>query len=137
MIACLVILSSCGNNSSKKDGETGILDSMFSKNDSPKCDDKEVTETVSSILLENRTSLIDKYGRNGVLLNEKDIKIKNIMTTSINDELKSCNCEGSIESYISGIDMTTEGNVIYTAQKNSEGEVIVKVDDAGPFNLKL
>ena len=134
MVAGLVVLSSCGNKTSEN-GEKGILDSMFTSNNAPKCDDKEVTETVSSILLENRGTLIDGFGRNGVILNEKDIKIKNILTKNINEELKSCNCEGSLESHLSG--MTTEGNVTYTAQKNSEGEIIVKVDDAGPFKLNF
>lgn len=137
IIASLVIMSSCGNNSTNKKNENGILESIISKDNVPKCEDQEVTETVAAILLENRNSLITKDGRNGVLLNEKDIKINNIMTTNINNELKSCNCEGAVLSYISGIDMTTEGNVIYTAQINSEGAVVVKVEDAGPFTLKL
>ncbi|MEB3380379.1 hypothetical protein VL762_11775 [Flavobacterium psychrophilum] len=121
IIACLAILSSCGNKASE----------------TPKCDDKEVTETVSSILLENKNSLIDEFGKNGVILNENDMKIINVITTNKNDELKSCNCEGTLESYTdNGVKITTEGNVIYFAQKNSEGEVVVKIDDAGPFNIK-
>ena len=118
MIACLVILSSCGNNSSKKDGETGILDSMFSSNDSPKCDDPQVTETVLSILNENTLSLrIDT-------LDVEKTKIINIMTTSNDDKLKTCGCEGTIES------TSQKGTVSYVAQKNANDEVIVKVDDA-------
>ena len=116
MIVGLITLVSCGNNA-------------------PKCDDKEVTETVLSILSENSKSLVDQYGRNSIIIDPKTAKIKNIMTPSADDELNSCGCEGTIEtneSFLPG-----EGSVNYTAQKNSEGEIIVKVDNTGPFNTKL
>ncbi len=49
MIAGLTILTSCSNKSSEKKDENSVLDSMFSSNDAPKCDDPQVIETVFSI----------------------------------------------------------------------------------------
>lgn len=99
--------------------------------DVPKCEDKEILGTVISLLSENSMSLIDNYGRNSVMIDTAKAEIDNIMTTSTNPELNSCGCEGTL------ILPNHEGIVKYSAQKNSEGEIIVKVDDAGPFQFKL
>ena len=116
-IASLAFLWSCGNSA-------------------PKCDDKEVIETAISILNENSRSLIDEFGRNSILIDPKKAKIKNIMTKSSDGELKSCGCEGTIETNLTS-SVSQVGSVSYSAQKNSEGEVIVNVDDAGPFRLDI
>ncbi len=124
------MLVSCGNKTSEN-GEKGILDSMFKTNNTPKCDDLEVTSTVLTILQENSRNLIDEYGRHSTMIDPNKSKIINIMTTSKDDDLSICNCEGTVKTELQ------EGNVIYSAQKNSEGEVIVKVEDAGPFRFKF
>jgi hypothetical protein len=125
LIAGLTILTSCKNESNEK----GILDSIISSNDTPKCDDEDVKNTVLSILKENSQSLITNSGRSGILIS-KHPKIINIMTKSKDDDLKLCGCEGAF------IDLY-KGNVIYTAQKNSAGEVIVNLEDAGTFELNM
>ncbi len=113
MIACLISLSSCVN-------------------DTPKCDDKEINQTVISLLTENKNDLTDNNGNSVGLFfnNENDGTIKNIMTKSKDNELKICNCEGTYQ------DTVIIGNINYTAQKNSEGEIIVKIENAGPFELQ-
>lgn len=119
MIACLPFLWSCGNST-------------------PKCDDKEVTKTVISILEENPYSLSYENGRSsGVAIDRKKAKVKNIMTTKTDDGLNICGCEGTVESPIGINSSTIEGSVSYSAQKNSEDKVVVKVDNVGPFKIKL
>lgn len=133
LIASLVILSSCKNSSNRN----SILDSIFSSNETPKCDDKQVTETVTEILIDNVSNLIHNNGRGGVFLIPKDTKIKNIITRNANNELKSCNCEGTVMSGFNSKSYRETGNVSYTVQKNSEGEVIISVDNAGPFEFSF
>lgn len=113
MITSLITLSSCGNNA-------------------PKCDDSEVTKMVISLLSENSRSLIDVHGdTRSVIVVPGKAKIKNIMTTSTDSELNSCGCEGIIET---GAPVYPhKGSVDYFAQKNSDGDIIVKVNNAGPF----
>ena len=112
IIASLIILCSCtGDNA-------------------PKCDDPKIIETVLSILTENTGDLLTEYGQNHVIINAENTKITNIMTVSNDEKLKSCGCEGTVDTE------TYEGNVKYVAQENSEGEIIVKIDDAGPFFVK-
>ena len=52
------------------------------------------------------------------------------MTKSVDKEIKLCNCEGT---YIEENEF--EGNVTYSAQKNSEGDVIIQIENAGPMNF--
>ena len=58
-------------------------------------------------------------------------KIENIMTTKVDKELKSCDCQGTVFTGIFGV----SGSVTYMAQENSEGEVIVNIVNAGPFGF--
>lgn len=116
MIAGLVLLCSCNS-------------------DVPKCDDPQVIETVFSILAENRDGLLDEYGRNGVAApNKENAKMKNIMTLNEDEKLNTCGCKGSL--IIEG-GAKNEGVVEYSAQKNSEGEVVVNVESAGPFSINF
>ena len=125
LIASLAILSSCKNGAN----ENGILESITSSNDTPKCDDEKVLKTAITILKENQQNLPLQSGRNGALISEY-AKITNIMTKSKDDELKLCGCEGSF------VDMY-KGHITYTAQKNSEGEVIVNVEDVAPLEINM
>ena len=125
LIASLAILSSCKNGANEK----GVLDSIISSNDTPKCDDEDVKNTVLSILKENMHSIPNGVGNGGILIS-KNPKIINIMTKSKDDDLKLCGCEGTF------VDLY-KGNVIYTAQKNSEGEVIVNLEDTGTFEINM
>lgn len=118
VILGLVALSSCGN--------------------APKCDDKEVTETVSAILFENKNVLRTTNGWS-VLLENKNFKFTNIMTTNEDDKLQSCECEGTVKAeskdhHVGKINY--EGNVNYFAQKNTDGKIIVKVKDIGAFRAR-
>ena len=142
MIASVILLSSCGNGSSKGNGN---LDSLFS-DDVPKCDDSLVANYVVAILKQNKASFkIEAFGNEYPLYQYSSkysgenisMKIDNIMTLSKNEDLKSCGCEGVIK-------MTTPGDTLssllstvsYEAQKNSQGEVIVKVSNLGAFEVK-
>ncbi|MFV7235104.1 hypothetical protein [Flavobacterium sp. ZB4R12] len=140
MIAGLTILTSCGNKSSEKKDENSVLDSMLSSNDAPKCDDPQLVETVFSILKENEQII----GNIGYPLNDyKNPEITNIITTAKDDELKSCNCEGTASVTIEGAklsgqenantDYKTNSNVSYFAQKNDKGEIIVQVNSVDTF----
>ncbi len=140
MIAGLAILTSCGNNSSEKNSESGILDSMFSSNDAPKCDDPEVLETVLSILEENKNELRTNRGDlfyTTRVINNETAEITNILTKSKDDELKSCDCEGTL--YLKNLDnkIFANGNVSYFTQINSKGETIVQINVAGPMEYKV
>ncbi len=127
-MAGLVILCSCKNESNEK----GILDTLIATDDTPKCEDEEVKSTVISLLTENKNDLTSAEGHSvGLFFNNKnDGKIINLLTKSKDKELKTCTCEGNYE------DETIVGSVSYTAQKNSEGEIIVQIDYAGAFQLR-
>ena len=129
MIAGLTILTSCGNKSSEK-SEDGILESTFSSNDAPKCEDEEVKKTVISSLVENRENIYTERGSSVSFFLTGKGKLKNIMTKSVDKEIKLCNCEGT---YIEENEF--EGNVTYSAQKNSEVDVIIQIENAGPMNF--
>ncbi len=140
MIAGLTILTSCSNKSSEKKDENSVLDSMFSSNDAPKCDDPQVIETVFSILKENEQII---NGNVNYPINDYiNPEITNIITTSKDNELKSCNCEGTASVTIEGIELVggersddykPHSNVSYFAQKNDKGEIIVQVNSVDAF----
>ena len=140
MIVGLTILTSCGNKSSEKKDENNVLDSMFSSNDAPKCDDPQVIETVFSILKENEQII---NGNVDLPINDyKNPEITNIITTAKDDELKSCNCEGTASVVIEGMELVggersadykPQSNVSYFAQKNDKGEIIVQVNSVDTF----
>lgn len=115
MISGLLILNSCNS----------LTD------DTPKCDAELVKKDVLNILDQNKMRLIDKFGTTGRIapyFNAKgDGKIVNIITKSIDKEIKLCNCESLYE------DERVKGQVTYIAQKNSEGDVIIRIENAGPF----
>lgn len=113
MIACLAILTSCGN-------------------DTPKCDDPEIQETVIQLIVENRTSL--EYLVSLIARDEKNLNIDNIMTTSENSELNSCGCEATLNLLRDEGRKPIKTNISYTAQKNSQGEVIVKIENLDPID---
>ena len=129
------------------------------QNSTPKCDDPEVLKTILQIFKENNIEIMyaDGYGSvKGDTLSSANTKITDILTTKKDNDLNSCGCEGklSIESkYISkeleykngefhqaeiGVEKTSirEGLMQYTAQRNSENELIVKVENVEPLTLK-
>ena len=143
MIAGLMILSSSCKNSLEKNDENGFLESITSKNDTPKCDDPEVIETVLSIMNDNKNNIRGTYGNTPFSvknIDNKTAEIRNILTKSKDNELKSCNCEGTLSLQNNYPELETDvrviGNVSYFIQKKSEGEIITQINDAGPFDLK-
>ena len=105
---------------------------LVSCNDgAPKCEDTVVTKTVIQILRQNSTNLQWDNGNNNVAIDTVKAKIENIMTTKVDKELKSCDCQGTVFTGIFGV----SGSVTYMAQENSEGEVIVNIVNAGPFGF--
>lgn len=110
MMAALISLSSC-------------------EKDVPKCDNPQVIESVFSILNQNRGNLVDEYGGHsiGTISKIYNDKITNIMTTIEDENLHSCGCEGSL------VKGNKAADIIYSAQKNSSGKFIVKVDNVGTF----
>ena len=86
----------------------------------PKCDDPEVTEGVLSLVNEEIVSDI---------LVESDVKA--VMTTSQDKELKSCDCEMTINKTARGKQGSPlEGefeNIDYTVQRNSKGELVYSI----------
>ena len=126
MITSLITLSSCGNKA-------------------PKCEDKKVTELVLSILDDNKDKLQGNLPIFGLVpfrtFKKENSKVANIMTTSSDDKLLICGCEGSVEAWTEKSDDgkktdTLVSTITYTAQMNSEKEIIVKVNDVKPFEMK-
>lgn len=131
LLASLTILCACGGNNSSSENK-----SIFTSDETPKCEDSEVTNTVLSMLNENITELyLENMNSPGGVYIGESAKIKNIMTTNKNEELKSCGCEGTIESGLFNEKFIHKANVSYVAQKNSEGEIIVKIEDVGAFSI--
>ena len=103
------------------------------QNNVPKCDDPEVFNTIYSIINENKDKLRNESGNRSLIelltknITSENTKITEIMTTKNDTELNSCGCEGKL--IITREGSTTEGLIEYTAQKNSENEIIVKVEN--------
>jgi hypothetical protein len=99
----------------------------------PNCNDEEITNTVFRILEENNEILIDNNGNRAFIynVNTENSKIDNIMTTSVDGNLKICNCEGNIKI---GDTIIYRGSIMYTAQKNANDEVLVKVESVSPLS---
>lgn len=145
MIAGFITLNSCGSGA-------------------PKCDDKEVVETVKSIILDNfEDKMKEAFGglselageektKNEVNMSQEQIaeenkreeekvkrsletSISNIITNEVNDELKSCKCEGTFTNEEVGLfGVPFEGGIvkngdkiIYEVKTDSEGQVQVSV----------
>lgn len=126
MIASLTTLISCGNKA-------------------PKCEDKKVTDLVLSVLDDNKDKLQLNLPIFGLIplntFKKENSKVTNIMTTSSDDKLLICGCEGSVAAWIEKSNNekkadTLVSNITYTAQMNSENEIIVKVNDVEPFEMK-
>lgn len=142
MIASVILLSSCGNGSSKGNGN---LDSLFS-DDVPKCGDSVVSNYVISILKQNKGAFkIEAFGEEFPLyqysskyLDENiGLKLDNIMTLSEDEDLKSCGCEGVVKMTTpNDTSKSLVSSVSYEAQKNPQGEVIVKVSNLSAFKVK-
>lgn len=142
MIVSVVLLSSCGNGSSKASGNS---DSLFSSG-VPKCDDSEVTNYVIAILKQNVASFkIKSFDKEFPLImysskyseDKISVKIDNIMALSENEDLKSCGCEGVVKMTTQSDSLTfLISSVSYEAQKNTQGETIVKVSNLGAFEAK-
>ncbi len=137
-VAGFTIFYSCKENSNENNSENSI----FSSNETVKCDDKDVITTVISILYEKDGQIpIDYFDTGNVrYIGDKSFitqtSINNILTVNLNKELNSCNCEGSLyykNPTKDGID--ANGSIKYLAQKNSQGEIIVKVEDIGVMSL--
>ncbi|TDE46534.1 hypothetical protein E0I26_00160 [Flavobacterium rhamnosiphilum] len=99
----------------------------------PNCNNEEITNTVFQILEENNEILINENGNRAFIYNvsAKDSKIDNIMTTSFDNSLKICNCEGNIKI---GDTIIYKGSIKYTAQKNENDDLIVKVESVSPLS---
>ncbi|MFV5700274.1 hypothetical protein ACM55F_00220 [Flavobacterium sp. XS2P12] len=106
---------------------------LTSCGEQPNCNDEEITNTVFQILEENNEILINENGNRAFIYNvsAKDSKIDNIMTTSIDNSLKICNCEGNIKI---GDTIIYRGSIKYTAQKNENDDLIVKVESVSPLS---
>lgn len=119
VIAGLITLSSCADNT-------------------PKCDDKKVTDLVLSILDDNKENLQANISIFGLLpfktFKKENAKVINIMTISSDEKLSICGCEGSVKVMTKKSDSLIN-NITYTAQMNSENEVVVKVNNVGPFQM--
>ena len=99
----------------------------------PNCNDEEITNTVFRILEENNEILIDDKSNRAFVynVNTENSKIDNIMTNSVDSNLKICNCEGNIKI---GDTIIYWGSIKYTAQKNEYDEVLVKVESVSPLS---
>ena len=137
-IAGLTIFYSCKENSNEEKSENSI----FSSSETIKCDDKDVITTVISIIFEKDGQIPIKYwdGGNVLYMGNKSYipqtSINNILTLNLDKEINSCNCEGALyykNPAKDGID--AKGSIKYLAQKNSEGKIIVKVDNIGIMSL--
>jgi len=138
-----MILSSSCKNSLEKNDENGFLESIISKDDTPKCDDPKVIETVLSIMNDNKNNIRSSYGSTSMSvkdINNETSEIRNILTKSKDKELMSCNCEGTLSLPNNYPELETDVrvvvNVSYFIQKNSEGEIVTQINDAGPFEFK-
>lgn len=134
------------------------------KDETPKCDDQSVINTVKEIVVENNkdnqvneifkeiygepwnsdryinskeplelSAFYDRFKNgdtSGIPQNilskfeeyKNSVEVKNIRTDSKDDVSKSCGCEAEITSKF-----VRYNNIVYTAQKNSEGQVNVEV----------
>ena len=137
-IVGLTIFYSCKENSNEEKSENSI----FSSNETIKCDDKDVITTVLSIIFEKEGQIPIKYwdGGNVFYFGDKSFipqtSINNILTLKLDKELNSCSCEGSLyykNRVKDGID--AKGSIKYLAQKNSQGEIIVKVENVGIMSI--
>lgn len=91
--------------------------------DTPKCSDLEIQETVISILQEKGTRIL-----------KENRHLEHIITTEKNSELKSCGCQATLPGeywYISrGYNNKNWINptIYYDVQKTDNGEHMVTVD---------
>jgi hypothetical protein len=118
------------------------------QNNVPKCDDPEVFKTIYSILSENKDKIGDEYGHYPLYfypnekINSENISVTEIITNKKDTELNSCGCEGKLSIDKVEVDgniegkMKYEGLIEYSAQKNSEDNIIVKVENISPLDLK-
>lgn len=114
------------------------------QNNVPKCDDAKVTNTIYSIFSENKDKIEDEYGHKPLYFypNEKidseNVKLSETVTTYKDSELKSCGCEAKISvADLSNKRVRYEGVIQYIAQSNSEDDIIVKVENVSPLELKF
>ena len=128
------------------------------QNNVPKCDDADVLKTIYAIIYENKDKIENIYGQHPLGLypeekiNTENIEITEIMTSNKDSELNSCGCEAKISIanlQHNGIDSNgelaieldqktrNEGIIQYTAQNNSEDNIIVKVENISPLELKM
>ena len=126
---------------------TSIL-TISCQNNVPKCDDPEVFKTIYSILNENKDKIGDEYGHFPLYfyldenINSDNISVTEIITNKKDTELNSCGCEGKLSINKVEVDgniegkMKYEGLIQYSAQKNSEDNIIVKVENISPLELK-
>lgn len=93
----------------------------------PKCGDKEVKEALMSSIQKEGT-LYMLFLDNILDTPIKKIEFNNILTRSQNNDLQKCECEADfIEEFTN--DEQRTGHIYYFAQKDSEGNVIVKQQD--------
>lgn len=128
------------------------------QNNVPKCDDADVLKTIYAIINENKDKIENSYGQHPLGLypeekiNAENIEITEIITSNKDSELKSCGCEAKISIanlQHNGLDSNgelaieldqkarNEGTIQYTAQNNSEDNIIVKVENITPLELKM
>ena len=109
----------------------------------PKCNDPEVLKIIYSVINENKDKMtfdaeifgIMPYGNKKELTSE-NLEITNLLTKSKDAELSSCGCEGKLTiKNISEENTVLEGLIEYTAQKDTENNIIVKVENLSTLKV--
>nr|WP_315130247.1 hypothetical protein [uncultured Flavobacterium sp.] len=124
MITLATITMSCkkteGNNAENQNAVTETTDTQ-----TPKCSDKVVKEALMSSIKQGLFDGLAIIDTSAVPLTIKKDEIKNILTRSKNNDLQKCECETDyIREFTNGEQRID--HIYYFAQKDSEGNVIVK-----------
>jgi hypothetical protein len=88
-------------------------------NNVPKCDDPEILQTVIDLMRE-QDGMLKEWKFMGK--NFEELELDLIKTNSIDKELNKCECEASIKN---GPPFTKNPTILYEAQTNSNGDVII------------
>lgn len=89
---------------------------LIQSSDTVKCSNSEVKQTVNSMLVEK------------MYLNA-DSQLENIITTSVDKELNSCECQGTIpaQNFKGKYGIKNDKNIFYSVQKTDDGETMVSI----------
>jgi hypothetical protein len=126
MITIATITMSCKKTEENNtENQNAVTETTVSQ--APICGDKEVKEALMSSIQKEGTEymlFLDEIGDTPI----KKIEFNNILTRSQNNDLQKCECEADfIEEFTNGEKRT--GHIYYFAQKDSEGNIIVKQQD--------